>query len=136
MPRLAVVIGGTGFIGSFVARALDRMGRRVAVFHRGRTGGGLPDSVEHIEGERGAPEAGVRWRPEVVVDMILSSGRQAVGVIEAFRGVARRVVAVSSMDVYRACGSPRHRARRTRPRPAHRGCAAAHRAAPIPGGGD
>jgi nucleoside-diphosphate-sugar epimerase len=36
--------------------------------------------------------------------VILSSGRQARELMDVFRGVARRVVAVSSMDVYRACG--------------------------------
>jgi nucleoside-diphosphate-sugar epimerase len=42
--------------------------------------------------------------PDVVVDLILSSGRQARTLMILFRGVARRVVALSSCDVYRACG--------------------------------
>ena len=36
--------------------------------------------------------------------MILSSGRQAEALLDVFRGHAERVVAISSMDVYRACG--------------------------------
>jgi nucleoside-diphosphate-sugar epimerase len=36
--------------------------------------------------------------------VILSSGRQARELIDLFRGAARRVVALSSCDVYRACG--------------------------------
>jgi nucleoside-diphosphate-sugar epimerase len=36
--------------------------------------------------------------------VILSSGRQARELIDVFRGTARRVVAISSCDVYRACG--------------------------------
>jgi nucleoside-diphosphate-sugar epimerase len=39
-----------------------------------------------------------------VVDVVLSSGRQARELTGVFRGHAGRVVAVSSMDVYRACG--------------------------------
>src|SRR5438874_13567038 len=35
-------------------------------------------------------------------DMILSSARQARATLEAFHGIARRVVAISSGDVYRA----------------------------------
>jgi nucleoside-diphosphate-sugar epimerase len=42
--------------------------------------------------------------PDVVVDLILSSGRQASELMRQFRGVASRVVALSSADVYRACG--------------------------------
>jgi nucleoside-diphosphate-sugar epimerase len=40
----------------------------------------------------------------VVVDLILSSGAQAGRLMETFRGIAKRVVAASSIDVYRACG--------------------------------
>jgi nucleoside-diphosphate-sugar epimerase len=40
----------------------------------------------------------------VVIDLILSSGAQAAALMETFRGIAKRVVAASSMDVYRACG--------------------------------
>ena len=36
--------------------------------------------------------------------MILSSGRQAADLIDVFRGATSRVVALSSCDVYRACG--------------------------------
>jgi len=39
-----------------------------------------------------------------VIDVILSSGRQARQLVALFRGRAQRVVALSSCDVYRACG--------------------------------
>jgi nucleoside-diphosphate-sugar epimerase len=42
--------------------------------------------------------------PDVVVDLILSSGRQAAVMMGVFRGHASRVVVASSMDVYRATG--------------------------------
>ena len=42
--------------------------------------------------------------PDVVIDVVLSSGRQARELMTVFGGHARRVVALSSMDVYRACG--------------------------------
>jgi nucleoside-diphosphate-sugar epimerase len=41
---------------------------------------------------------------DVVIDLILSSGAQAESLMGIFRGAATRVVAASSMDVYRACG--------------------------------
>jgi hypothetical protein len=41
---------------------------------------------------------------DVVVDLILSNGRQAQALMVACRGAAGRVVALSSQDVYRAFG--------------------------------
>jgi nucleoside-diphosphate-sugar epimerase len=38
------------------------------------------------------------------VDLILSSGRQATALMHVFRGHAGRVIAITSMDVYRAMG--------------------------------
>jgi nucleoside-diphosphate-sugar epimerase len=96
-----LVIGGTGFIGSHLVRELARMGHAVSIFHRGRTRAPLP--AESILGER-RDLAALRPRADVVIDMILSSGAQAQALMEAFRGVAGRVVAASSIDVYRACG--------------------------------
>jgi nucleoside-diphosphate-sugar epimerase len=103
-----LVIGGTGFIGPHVVAALRARGHEVGVFHRGTRGDALPAGVASLVGDRRRLEEHreelVAWRPEVVVDLILSSGRQASALMAAFRGVARRVVAASSMDVYRACG--------------------------------
>ncbi len=103
-----LLIGGTGFIGPHVARALVEQGHRVLVYHRGKSGHSLPESVEHILGERSglgnhAQEFG-RRAPDVVVDFILSSGTQAGTLMQLFRGMASRVVAISSADVYRAAG--------------------------------
>ena len=42
--------------------------------------------------------------PDVVIDLILSSGTQARELQRVFRGATNRVVALSSCDVYRACG--------------------------------
>src|SRR6202142_3390539 len=96
-----LVIGGTGFIGPHLVRELSRMGHSVSVFHRGNTPAELP--AESILGER-RDLAGLRPKADVVIDLILSSGAQAESLMRAFRGVAGRVVAASSMDVYRACG--------------------------------
>lgn len=96
-----LVIGGTGFIGVPLVRGLARQGHSVTVFHRGATHPDLP--AEHVLGER-RDLAARAVETDVVIDLILSSGAQAEALIEAFRGRAGRIVAASSMDVYRACG--------------------------------
>lgn len=102
-----LVIGGTGFIGPHVVRELSRQGHQIAVLHRGGKNTDLPKGVETFLGDRAAlsqKPAIRRFAPEIVIDMILSSGPQAQALMETFRGVAKRVVAISSMDVYRAMG--------------------------------
>jgi nucleoside-diphosphate-sugar epimerase len=103
-----LVIGGTGFIGPWVVTDLIRRDNEVAVFHRGSTANVLPSSVRHITGDRRAiadAAAHIRaFHPDVVIDVILSSARQARDIMNIVRGVARRIVVISSIDVYRACG--------------------------------
>lgn len=101
-----LLIGGNGFIGRFVMDALKREGHAVCLVHRGTTG--VPAGVHEIRGERNQLSAGAeemkRFSPDVVVDFVISSGRQAEDLMKIFRSVARRVVMLSSIDVYRAIG--------------------------------
>ena len=101
-----LLIGGNGFIGSFVAGRLARQGHALGFFHRGARA--APDGVEDIRGNRNQLTASAErlrgFAPDVVIDFITSSGRQAEELMSVFRGAARRVVLVSSMDVYRAVG--------------------------------
>jgi nucleoside-diphosphate-sugar epimerase len=103
-----LVIGGTRFVGPPVVRRLVEQGHQVAVFHRGKTEAELPQEVEHLHGDRTRlPEfrdAVRRFGPEVALDMAAYTEAEAQTVGEAVRGVARRIVGVSSMDVYWAYG--------------------------------
>ena len=101
-----LLIGGTGFIGPFVAEQLQQKGHQVTVFHRGRTK--LPEHTEEILGDRNflqdhQPEFR-QQKFDVVIDFVLSSARQALQLMDTFRSIASRVVGLSSMDVYRAIG--------------------------------
>jgi nucleoside-diphosphate-sugar epimerase len=101
-----LLIGGSGFIGQFAAQQLQQSGHNVTIFHRGKTS--APQGTEEILGNRQflqdhQPEFR-RQKFDVVVDFVLSSGRQAQQLMDTFRGIAGRVVGLSSMDVYRAWG--------------------------------
>src|SRR3712207_4309720 len=104
-----LVIGGTGgFIGTRAARKLAAAGPAVTVFHRGLTRADLPPDVRHILGDRERladfSDEFKRLRPQVVLDNYLRFEREAVALMQTFRGLAERVVAVSSQDVYRTYG--------------------------------
>ncbi len=100
-----LVLGGTGFIGSWVVRGLAEAGCEVAVFHRGQTPGQRLDGVREILGDRRAlgeaREALLGFGPDVVVDIALFTQAQAEAVRDLFRGHAGRWVVLSSADVYR-----------------------------------
>lgn len=101
-----LLIGGTGFIGPSTASYLQKSGHEVAVFHRGKTA--APHGAGEIVGDshqlNDYRTEFERGGFDVVVDFILSSGRQAKELTRTFRGITRRIVAISSMDVYRAMG--------------------------------
>jgi nucleoside-diphosphate-sugar epimerase len=111
MAMRLLLIGGSGFIGPHVAAALVRGDHLVTVFHRGRTHGSartLPPGTHTITGDRRRlSESATALRalaPDAVIDLVLSSGRQARELMTVVRGATSRVVALSSCDVYRACG--------------------------------
>src|SRR5688572_15059215 len=118
-----LVIGGTGFTGPYVVRRLNAMGHKVVVIHRGETEADLPPDVEHIhhpsfnsgnrEGFGQFADEFRRLSPDVVLDMVPCTERGAQAVMQVFKGIAGRVVALSSIDVYRAYG----RLHRTEPGP-------------------
>jgi nucleoside-diphosphate-sugar epimerase len=101
-----LLIGGNGFIGRFAVAALQSQGHALAVFHRGTTA--APTGVHEIRGDRNQLNASAqdlqRFPPDVVIDLVISSAAQAGALMKIFRGRTRRVVMLSSIDVYRAVG--------------------------------
>lgn len=114
-----LLIGGTGFIGPHITRYLLEAGHEVAVFHRGVTEVNMPDGVTHLHaGTREGEQAIVGWlerlptfvddirafAPDVVLHMLAMRQTDAAVAQAALRGIARRLVVISSQDVYRAYG--------------------------------
>jgi nucleoside-diphosphate-sugar epimerase len=106
-----LILGGTNFVGPHVVRQLAASGHEITIFHRGATEAELPERVRHIHGDFASFDAhldelkrpdGLK-SPEVVLDMVPFREEDAARV-KAFAGVARRVVVISSQDVYRAYG--------------------------------
>jgi nucleoside-diphosphate-sugar epimerase len=103
-----LVIGGNGFIGSPLVRELHAEGHDVALFHRHPNSAADTSRLTHILGDRNRlldhRSDLERFSPDVIIDLILSSGEQAQQLMQAAIGITGRVVVISSMDVYRAWG--------------------------------
>ncbi len=89
----------------------------VTVFQRGQGKADLPNAVQFIHGDRKQlyhfKAAFEPLAPQVVLDMASYTEQEARAVMQTFKGLAQRVVAISSQDVYRAY----ERVRRTNPGP-------------------
>jgi nucleoside-diphosphate-sugar epimerase len=105
-----LVIGGTNFIGPHVISRLDRQGHEVVVYHRGLHEVDLPAGVRHIHSQRAGipvlhfPSSLSNPRPDIVLHMFPVGEDDTRAAVARFAGVARRIVGISSGDVYRAYG--------------------------------
>jgi nucleoside-diphosphate-sugar epimerase len=105
-----LVIGGTGFIGTYIVRQLADHGHVVAVYHRGQTRALLPDHVHQILHPRSImpiqkfPAKLFEFGPDVVVHTVAMGAVDAEASVRAFAGHTGRLVLLSSGDVYRAYG--------------------------------
>lgn len=105
-----LVLGGTRFIGPHVVRQLVEAGHETALFNRGqsRPDISLPQGVRIIRGDRRRladyRESFRSFAPDVVIDLFPYTEAEAQAVMTVFDGIAGRLVAVSSCDVYRAFG--------------------------------
>ncbi|HEX6434801.1 MAG TPA: hypothetical protein VFZ87_11190, partial [Gemmatimonadales bacterium] len=105
-----LIVGGTHFIGPPVVAQLHRMGHEITVYHRGLHEARLPAEVRHVHDAHAVlpityfPAVLSDPTPDVVLHMHPIGAADTAAVIARFTGVAKRIVALSSGDVYRAYG--------------------------------
>jgi nucleoside-diphosphate-sugar epimerase len=105
-----LIIGGTNFIGPYVVTQLDQLGHEITLYHRGQHESNLPAAVRHIHSASAGipvlhfPSSVSDPPPDVVLHMFPVGHDDARAAVARFAGVARRLVAISSGDVYRAYG--------------------------------
>jgi nucleoside-diphosphate-sugar epimerase len=103
-----LVIGGNGFIGSPLVRELSDAGHQLAVLHRRAEAHPADHRVLTIPADRNRlpdhRKSIQQFAPDVIIDVILSSGEQARQVVDELHVLTPRIVVISSMDVYRAWG--------------------------------
>lgn len=100
-----LILGGTRFIGKAVTAQLAARGHAVAVFHRGKAPLEIRAAQEILGDRKNLNKFRAAFKTfaaDVVVDMIAMTEEDARGLVETFRGIAKRSVVISSMDVYRA----------------------------------
>src|SRR5581483_10436258 len=100
----ALVIGGTGVIGTGVVRALVARNAEVTVFSRGRRTGAPFPASSHIRGDRHDANAFEGHfsdaRYDVVVDLLCFSTEQAESTVRAFGGKCEHLLFCSTVCVY------------------------------------
>lgn len=99
-----LIIGGTGLISTAITRQATAAGHDVTVFTRGRTDAALPESVDHVTGDRTDRDALERARDAVslgcVIDMVGFDPADVETAIEVFAGHVDQYVFCSTVDVY------------------------------------
>ena len=110
VSRSVLVIGGTRFMGRFLAARLVAKGDRVTLFNRGTRPDPFGDRVERLVGDRVASDferlvEGRRF--DAVVDMIGYVRRDVERAIDTFAGRVGHYLFVSSGQVYLVRENPR-----------------------------
>lgn len=99
-----LIIGGTKFIGPYVAQNLHEKGHEIILFNRGKTAYPFSFQISSIHGDRADllsfKDKFLELSPDVVIDMIPYSESDAKQLAMTFRGAVKRIVILSSCDVY------------------------------------
>jgi 2'-hydroxyisoflavone reductase len=97
-----LIMGGTAFVGRYIAQAAIDGGHEVTLFHRGQTGADLFPQATHLTGDRNESLAALAegsW--DATVDVSAYFPRQVRSLARALDGRGGRHVYISSCSVYR-----------------------------------
>jgi 2'-hydroxyisoflavone reductase len=97
-----LVIGGTAFVGRYIAAAAIEGGHDVTLFHRGKTGSDLFPQATHLTGDRNtdlSALADASW--DATIDVCAYFPRQVRSLAQALGGRGGRHVFISSVSAYR-----------------------------------
>jgi len=100
-PLKILILGGTGFTGPYQVRYAVARGHTVTVFNRGRRQADLPDSVEHLIGDRNNDLKALEGREwDVVIDnpTTLPNWVRLSG--KLLKDACRQYVFISTISVY------------------------------------
>ena len=104
MNKSALVIGGTGFVGTAVVEELGKAGWEVAALSRGQTASRLGDQVRLIKADRDTPEQFAETLADetfdLVVDCALKKRPDAVAAVRALLGKVGHYIWISTTSVY------------------------------------
>jgi nucleoside-diphosphate-sugar epimerase len=100
----ALILGGTGLIGTGIVTHLLARGARVTMYNRGRRDNPFGGAVEQIAGDRSDPARFERTfeksRYDVVIDMICFTPAEAESTVRAFGGRCEHLEFCSTVCTY------------------------------------
>ncbi len=102
-----LILGGTGFIGPCQVRYAVSRGHKVSVFNRGRRQADLPDSVEHLVGDRNDNLESLKGRKwDVVIDNPTTLPRWVRDSGQLLADATSLYVFISTISVYADTSKP------------------------------
>lgn len=101
-----LIIGGTGFISSYLLRKLTQRGHKIILFNRGRSHSifSIPENVRIVTGDRNRKDDLKRLVQkdsfDVVYDMVAYTPQQSQLAVDIFKGKIGRFIHCSTVSVY------------------------------------
>jgi 2'-hydroxyisoflavone reductase len=103
-PLKILILGGTGFTGPHQVWYATQRGHQVTVFNRGQRQADLPKTVEHLTGDRNAPDGVAALRGnrtwDVIIDVPTTLPKWVREAGQALQGRARQYIFISTISTY------------------------------------